>query len=79
MRFFKKTIGVLKLLCNYVMACVIGRAKRALHTSESQLRSDTYMFISSKVQRSMRVHSQRLCSNINISTCGAARSSLFCA
>ena len=31
--------------------CIIGRAKRALHTSESQLRSDTYtyMFISSKV------------------------------
>ena len=37
------------------------------------------MFISSKVQRSMCVHSQRLCSNVNISTRGAARSSLFCA
>ena len=37
------------------------------------------MFISSKVQRSMCVHSQRLCSNVNISTREAARSSLFCA
>ena len=37
------------------------------------------MFISSKVQRSMRVHSQRLCSNVNISMRRAARSSLFCA
>ena len=59
----------------------IGRAKRALHTSESQLRSDMYICLYHKVNasRSMRVHSQRLCSSVNISTRGAARSSLFCA
>ena len=31
-----------------ISCVVIGRAKRALHTGESQLRSDVYMFISQK-------------------------------
>ena len=66
---------------------IIGKSKKSLgersepHTSESQLRSDMYICLYHQkfkgqcvsIQRSMRVHSQRLCSNVNISTRELAR------